>query len=182
MPDKPVAHGNDHRPGGFDPTQPGAWHYVSDGGGISAWNSGTTYDPGDTVTHDVFVYLCLVGNTDKEPNVASNWANFWIIDVPLFQNSWANSTFTANSVPMRYRVSVGMLNYLDKDNGSIFQYGEHTLEIQGDVTGGNTNTTVFTIPPAYQFPYDVPGTGHNDAGTYVSVRLYMNGNFVGVTP
>lgn len=28
MPEKPIGHGGDHRPGGYDPTPTGPWHYV----------------------------------------------------------------------------------------------------------------------------------------------------------
>ena len=180
MPDKPVLHGWDHRAGGIDPILTGAWHYISTGSGISAWSSSTNYTSGNQVTHDVYVYVCMLPNTNVEPNVNSKWYNYWQINVPLFQNGWANITAGTipNPVPMGYRLAVGPPNILDKDNGSITTYSDHQVEIAGDVAGGSSGTAVFTLPPAYRLSYDVPFPAHDSSMNYVACRLYSAGNFV----
>ena len=178
MPDKPVTHGWDHRPGGLDPTLPGYWHYVASSG--SAWSSSTTYNPGDVVSHDVFLYTCMVSNTNREPNVNPIWAHFWMIDVPLFQNSWSNISAGTipTPVPMRYRLVVGAPNTLDIDSGTIVDYNDHEMELQGDIQGGATGTVVFYLPPAYRKNYDVPIHAHDDSGFYIAGRVYTDGSVV----
>lgn len=174
MPDKPVTHGWDHRPGGLDPTLPGYWHYVASSG--SAWSSSTTYNPGDVVSHDVFLYTCMVSNTNREPNVSPIWAHYWMIDVPLFQNSWVN--VGGSSVPMRFRITVGPPNTISIDNGAIITYSDHEVELEGDIKGGSDGTTVFWLPPAYRKQYDIPVHAHDDSGLYIAGRLYSAGNLV----
>lgn len=173
-------HGDDHRPGGADPTKTGPWHYVADAGGADAWSSGTAYAVGDLVEHDVFRYQCVAANTDVEPGVTSGWPASWFIDVPLFQNGWANIApgTIPNPVPMGYRLSVGPANVLDPDTGAVGAYTEHQIDIAGDVDGGDTGTAVFTLPPAYRLTYDKPVPGHDTTMTYVASRLYSAGDFV----
>lgn len=181
--DLPYLHGHVHHPFASDPSLSAPWRYVIDS--ATAWNSGTAYDPGDTAGDGIYQYLCLVANTDISPGVDAHWANYWIIDVPIFQNGWTNASSSGsipNPVPMGYTMTVGRPNQLDRDTGAIVEYGDHRIEIAGDITGGSTGTTVFTIPPAYRLPYDRPIPGQDDTQAYVASRLFSSGDFVRGTP
>lgn len=182
--DLPYLHGPVHQPFGSDPSLSAPWRYVA--ASATAWNSATAYTPGQTAGDGIYRYLCIVANTNVSPGVASNWANYWIIDVPIFQNGWVNMGATGaipNPVPMGYTMTVGQPNTLDRNTGAITVYGDHRMEIAGDVTGGNQGTVVFYLPPVYRLPYDRPVPGHDDLGAYMPSRLYAaDGRFVRGTP
>lgn len=190
MPDKPVTHAYDHRPGGFDPTVTGYWHYVSSA--AAAWSSSTNYNVGNEVNVGVFNYIAILANgpgvVDRhnntigpyQPGITFGWARYWIISAPIFQNGWGNISpgTIPNPVPMGFRLSVGQLNKLDRNTGAIIWYGDHQVEIAGDVAGGSSGTAVFTLPPAYRLNYDVPFPAHDSSMNYVACRLYATGEFV----
>jgi hypothetical protein len=158
-------HGYDHRPGGFDAVPTGAWIYVT--AGADSWSGATAYNPGDTVIDGLYQYLCILSNTNVEPGVNAKWFWYWVIDAPIFQNSWANVGSTL--MPMRFRISIGYPNYLNKDNGS---------EIQGSVTGGTTGTVVFTLPPAYSPESDLRLSASDDTGQFVVFQVLATGDVI----
>lgn len=43
-----------------------------------AWSASTTYKPLNTVTHNGGSFMAIAENSNKEPGVASGWANYWI--------------------------------------------------------------------------------------------------------
>ena len=43
-----------------------------------AWNSSTTYNVLNTVTHNGGTFMAIASNTNKEPGVASDWATYWV--------------------------------------------------------------------------------------------------------
>ena len=156
MSDKPVTHGIEHRPSSYDPSCTDPWTYVSNGIGIPAWNSSTTYSAGssgipatagDTVKDGVFVYMCVQKNKNVEPGVHANWAQYWRIHVPLFQNGWDNQGGTKEL--FSYRLSVGPPNVCDRNDNSIIDYSDHQVEIQGSVSGGLLGTVIFQLPPSH---------------------------------
>lgn len=174
MPEKPVTHGIEHRPSSFDPAQTDPWTYVSDGD--TAWDSGTTYNPGDTAENGVFVYLCMLRNTNLEPGVASGWAQNWRIAAPVFQNGWSNSG--GSYVSMRYRLAVGPPHVTDGNDGSLIDYSDHQVELQGSVTGGTPGTTVFTLPTAYAPDSDLHLSAADDTGAFTCVTVQTGGDVI----
>lgn len=184
--DLPYIHGmRVHGPHQSDPTATGPLILVVAAGG-AAWSSGTNYSGGDTVQDSLYQYMALQATgpsgTVSQPGVTSGWPSYWIIQAPVFQNSWTNMTATMgipNPVPAGYRLVNGPPNVLSRTDGSIDHYLDHALDIFGDVTGGATGTTVFTVPPAFRLAYDKPVPGHDNTMAYVASRLYSaTGNFV----
>jgi hypothetical protein len=193
--DLPYLHGPVHRPGGSDPIVPGVWNYVTDP--ATAWADATGYSAGDIVSHGDFNFLAVGGVGQPppvvepvagigyvEPEVTDGWAPYWFYWASTWQNGWGTMTATGdipNPVPGRYRLALGWLNQVDS-GGNVTQYNDHVLELQGDLAGGSSDTVVYTIPPAYRLPYDVPVPSHDDTGTYVPCRLLSTGDFVYDTP
>lgn len=99
---------------------------------------------------------------------------------PNFENGWANRG-GADDVPMRYRILLGPPNLVGT-TGGVQVVSEKSLEIEGDVTGGSNNTTVFTLPREHRLDYSKPMSSHDDAGAYVACRIYKDGRFVRGTP
>lgn len=177
MSEKPVTHGIEHRPSSYDPSQTDPWTYVSDG--ATAWDSSTTYSPGDTAEDaaGVFVYLCILRNTNVEPGVASNWANYWHISAPVFQNGWVVAG--GSTAPLRFRLTIGPPHILDKDDGSIIDYSDHHVAIQGSCAEGSNTGTIFTLPPAYCPDADLYVFASDDSGFSYGVVVSSTGE---VTP
>lgn len=184
MPDKPVVHGQDHRPGGLDPTVPGYWHYVHASSGLpSAWSGATNYVSGNSVTTTagLFIYTCIQPNTNVQPGVGTNWPIYWIIDVPIFQNGWANEGSGLQN--LRYRIVTGRPHILDFNTGAITDYSDHQLEIQGSVNGSRTVSIVFWLPTAYipQNHLRLPAT--DDVGGVVPFTVKSDGSvWYGIAP
>jgi hypothetical protein len=44
-----------------------------------AWDGGTTYSPGNVVRHAGSSYWATVESTNKEPTVAGDWADYWVL-------------------------------------------------------------------------------------------------------
>jgi len=114
-----------------------------------------------------------------DPTETGPWHNVGDPDEPTFL-SGSNMAATAaipNPVPLRFRLAVGPQNIL-ADDGTVDEYTEHQIEIQGDVTGLSPGDTVFVLPAAYRHDHDVPVAGHDDAGNYVACRLLSTGEFI----
>lgn len=180
--DLPYIHGmRVHGPHQSDPTATGPLILVVAAGGAS-WSSSTPYSGGDTVQDSLYQYMCVLANTGIQPGVTSGWPGYWVIQAPVFQNSWTNASPTVgipDPVPAGYRLVNGPPNVLSRTDGSIDHYLDHAIDVFGDVTGGATDTTVWTLPPAFRLAYDKPVPGHDNTMAYVASRLYSaTGNFV----
>jgi len=177
-------HGPWHAPRGSDPSACDAWRPIVAAG--AAWSSGTNYSPGDVVDDDFLQYECILANGPGvsgvgtiRPGVDSLWMAYWWCQASVWVNG-SNMTPTVaipNPVPLRYRLSVGPPNVLEVD-GSLLEYTEHQIEIQGDVTGLVSGDTVFILPLEYRHEYDVPYHTHDDLGNYVPCRMLSTGEFV----
>lgn len=175
-------HGRYHSPRGSDPGATEAWRNVSTG--TTAWSSGTNYSAGAVRQHNNLIWEAILpsgpGNGGAiEPGVDSSYVAYWWCQASVFVNG-ANATpttSTPNPVPFRYRLSVGSPNILDTD-GSIIEYTDHQIDVQGDVISVVIGDTVFVIPPEYQHDYDVPYHTHDIYGAYVPCRLLKTGEFI----
>lgn len=147
MPDKPVSHGNDHRPGGFDPTPTGPWHDVggtdvfADGSLVSFINGANAAPTAEVPNPSPLRFRLAVG----APNVL-DW------NYPSSPDGTALAT-------------------------AIREYTKHQVEIQGDVTDVNAGDIVFVLPMEYRHEVDLPCHAHDDAGNYVPCRLLSTGEF-----
>lgn len=181
-------HGKRHSPRGSDPGATELWRPVTTPG--TAWSSGTDYSPGNSVDNGDLRWEAILpsgpGNGGAiEPGVDTNYVAYWWCQASIFING-ANATTTGgvpNPVPVRYRLSVGSPNILDTD-GSIIEYSDHQLEIQGDLSSSSLSygQTVFIVPPEYQHDYDVPYQTHDDVGGFVPCRLLASGEFIWNAP
>ena len=149
MPEKPVMHGDDHRPGGFDPTPTGPWHDVgstdvfSDGNTVDFINGSNMAPTSDIPEPSPMRFRLAVG----KPNVLD-----WNYPPP---GSGAPAVATG-----------------------VRDYTKHQVEIQGDVTGVNPGDLVFVLPMEYRHEVDLPCHAHDDAGNYVPCRLLATGEFI----
>lgn len=179
MSDKPVTHGIEHRPSSYDPSCTDPWTYVLDPiAAAPAWSSGTTYSagssglpatPGDLATDGVFQYQCVQKNKNVEPGVHANWAQYWRIDRPIFQNGWSNQGGSLEQ--FSYRLSVGPPNVLDRNSNAIIDYSDHQVEIQGSVQGGVWGTVVFQLPPSHTPIRDKRLAASDDLGGFVPLTV-----------
>jgi hypothetical protein len=177
MPEKPVTHGIEHRPSSYDPSQTDPWTYVSASGDAGFWDPTITYDPGDTAEDGAFVYLCMVRNTNVGPGGDPNWARYWHISAPVFQNGWVNGG--GSLAPLRYKLLTGPPHVLDEGDGSVIDYSDHHVLIQGSCAYGDNTGTIFTLPPAYEPDSDLYVLAVDDEGGSYVIVVFATGD---VTP
>jgi hypothetical protein len=129
-------------------TDPRPWIEVNTG---PAWDSGTSYSPGDLVEDGspTLVYRCVVGNTNHEPGVDPNWANYWTLLGPAFQNSWTN--VGDGEAGMRYRF---LRDFAERGDGAPGELS--AVELQGSIHNGVPNSTVFALLSPAWSPTGLP--------------------------
>jgi len=116
----------------------------------------------------------------SDPTQTGPWINVGDPGAPAFVNG-SNMAATAaipSPVPLRFRLAVGPPNVLSPSDGTVSQYTQHQIEIQGDVSSLSPGDIVFILPAAYRHDHDVPVAGHDDAGNYVACRLLSTGEFI----
>lgn len=132
--------------------------------GPCAWQPTLTADPG-VVRIPQAGDPCLIG-VDDEGNswivqwyggvdfaLREGWHEVGAVGEPAFVNSWANVGGSAETLAFR------------KSNGVVY--------FKGTVGGGNSNTTVFTLPTGYRPAKDRRIVARGYDGAHYVVQLYI---------
>ena len=102
-----------------------------------------------------------------DPARAGKWHKVGDPGEPPFLNGWSNAGGSYG--PTRFRLVVGAVG-----NETVGANTRQSLEIVLAVTGGTTGSVIFTLPAGY-FDWcngeDVPGSGHDNTGTYRAWRI-----------